>query len=95
MMSSANASARMLLRGHTWALQSPAALVNGGVLANSTTTGTGSLQSREKSSYKCVVIGGGAGGSGMAHKMVKRFGKGSVAVVEPQEVSNWLRYRWR
>ena len=42
---------------------------------------------RDKSSYKCVVLGGGAGGCAMASKMARKFGAGKVAVVEPHDVS--------
>jgi len=42
--------------------------------------------SSDKSSYKCVVLGGGAGGCAMASKMARRFGAGHVAVVEPKDV---------
>jgi len=42
--------------------------------------------SSDKSSYKCVVLGGGAGGCAMASKMARKFGAGHVAVVEPKDV---------
>lgn len=42
---------------------------------------------RDKSSYKCVVLGGGTGGCAMAAKMTRKFGAGNVAVVEPSDVS--------
>lgn len=41
----------------------------------------------EKSSFKCVVLGGGTGGCAMAAKMTRKFGAGNVAVIEPQDVS--------
>lgn len=44
------------------------------------------LNSRRDKSYKCVVLGGGAGGCAMASKMARKFGAGKVAVVEPQDV---------
>ena len=37
-------------------------------------------------SYDAVVVGGGAGGCAAAAKLVSRFGKGRVAVVEPSDV---------
>ncbi|XP_067929168.1 sulfide:quinone oxidoreductase, mitochondrial-like [Watersipora subatra] len=40
----------------------------------------------EKSSYKCVILGGGSGGCAMAAKMTRKFGKGNVAVVEPHDI---------
>lgn len=42
---------------------------------------------RHASSYKCVVLGGGAGGCAMAAKMSRTFGAGNVAVIEPNDVS--------
>lgn len=46
---------------------------------------------RDKSTYKCVVLGGGAGGCAMAAKMKRKFGAGQVAVVEPADVSTLKR----
>lgn len=43
------------------------------------------FNSRRDKSYKCVVLGGGAGGCAMASKMARKFGAGKVAVVEPQD----------
>lgn len=42
---------------------------------------------RDKSTYKCVVLGGGTGGCAMAAKMTRKFGADKVAVVEPNDVS--------
>lgn len=42
---------------------------------------------REKSSYQCVVLGGGTAGCAMASKMARKLGVEKVAVVEPADVS--------
>lgn len=42
----------------------------------------------DKTSYKCVVLGGGTGGCAMAAKMARKFGADKVAVVEPRDVSS-------
>ena len=39
------------------------------------------------SSYKLVVVGGGAGGCSTASKFAGKLGKGQVAVIEPNDVS--------
>ena len=41
----------------------------------------------DKTSYKCVVLGGGTAGCALASKMTRKFGDGAVAVVEPHDVS--------
>ena len=38
------------------------------------------------SSYKLLVVGGGAGGCSTAAKFASKLGKGQVAVIEPSEV---------
>ena len=37
-------------------------------------------------SYRFVVAGGGAGGLAIASSLVRKHGKGSVAVIEPSQV---------
>lgn len=46
-----------------------------------------SSKQQNASSYKLVVVGGGAGGCSTAAKFCRDLGKGSVAVIEPLDVS--------
>lgn len=41
----------------------------------------------DEQSFRFVVCGGGTGGLAVASTLARRFGDGSVAVVEPSEVS--------
>lgn len=42
---------------------------------------------RYLSTYKLVVVGGGAGGLSVASRFAAKLPKGSVAAVEPKDVS--------
>jgi len=41
----------------------------------------------EQRSYRVVVVGGGTAGCSIASKLASPFGKGKVAIVEPDDVS--------
>ena len=40
----------------------------------------------EKKKFPLLIIGGGAGGQAMSYKLMREFGKGNVAVLEPSDV---------
>ena len=46
-----------------------------------------SASQQQKNHYSFVVVGGGTGGLAVASSLGRRFGKGSLAVIEPSEVS--------
>jgi len=51
-----------------------------------------SLNSKQRS-YRVVVVGGGTSGCAVASKLASRFGKGSVAILEPSDVSFYREER--
>ena len=42
-------------------------------------------------SYQFVVCGAGAGGLAVGSTLCRKFGPGKVAIIEPSEVSRWLK----
>ncbi|XP_070546422.1 sulfide:quinone oxidoreductase, mitochondrial-like [Ptychodera flava] len=44
-----------------------------------------SSQQQDKHSFKCLIVGGGAGGIAMAAKLARKLGKGQVGLIEPHE----------
>jgi len=45
-----------------------------------------SAAAQSNESYRFVVAGGGAGGLAIASSLARKYGEGSVAVIEPSEV---------